>query len=398
MAGDRWPIYRLDASGRAQAWGQLHGLHGGWRIEWAGSPPAWAEIAADREGVWAGLPFFFGDLRPQGFLGRTVAQRVAEPLRLPADPRSWGDDDTLVFLQAEGDGLPGDLILGDAPLRRVLARQIAPELAAVPLAERNVRYPELAAQVAAGGWPSSSAGGEQPKFLVTVRRADDSVQPVLVKFSPPMDLPVGRRWADLLVAEALALGVLAEHGLATAGAGAFDAGGRRFLEVVRHDRVGAHGRRGVISLEALHAAFADGAATDWTGAAEALARAAVIDVAGLAQVRHLQSFGELIGNTDMHFGNLSFSADDSLPFRLAPAYDMLPMVWAPTPQGELVERVFAPRPPVPAVMAEWMEAAAWAEEFWRRVAASLDVSAEFAERARTAGAQVVRLREFFRSA
>jgi hypothetical protein len=395
LAGDRWTIYRLDASGRAQTWGQLQALHGGWRIEWVGSPPAWAEMVADREGIWEGFPFFLGDMRPQGFLGRAVAQRVAEPMRLAADPRFWGDDDTLVFLQAEGDDLPGDLILGDVPLRRVLARQLALEIEAVPLAARNVRYPELAAQAAAGGWPGSSAGGEQPKFLTTVRRADDSVQAVLVKFSPPMDSPAGRRWADLLAAEALALDLLAEHGLATPGASAFDVGGRRFLEVVRYDRVGAHGRRGTISLEALHAALAEGAAIDWLTATEALARAALVDDAGLAAVRRLGSFGELIGNTDMHFGNLSFWFDDTLPFRPAPAYDMLPMVWAPTPQGEIGERAFAPRAPMPGLLAEWSEVAVWAEVYWQRVAASPDVSAEFAGRARTAGALVTRMRAQF---
>lgn len=395
LAGDRWPIYRLDASGRAQTWGQLHALHGGWRIEWAGPPPAWAETAADREGVWAGFPFFLGDLRPQGFLARAVAQRVAEPLRLPADPRSWGDDDTLVFLQAEGDDLPGDLILGDAPLRRVLARQLAFEIAAVPLTERNVRYPELARQVAAGGWPGSSAGGEQPKFPTTLQAAAGAPYPVLVKFSPPMDSPAGRRWADLLAAEALALGLLAEHGLAPPGASAFDAGGRRFLEIVRYDRVGAHGRRGTISLEALHAALAEGAAIDWLTATEALARAALVDDAGLAAVRRLGSFGELIGNTDMHLGNLSFWFDDTLPFRPAPAYDMLPMVWAPTPQGEIGERAFAPRAPMPGQLAGWSEAAVWAEVYWQRVAASPDVSPEFAERARTAGSLVARMRAQF---
>ena len=400
-AGDRWPVYRVDAAGRAGEWARVHALHGGVWVEWAGEAPAWAERALDREGFLDGFPFFLGDLRPQGFLGRQQARRVAEALRLPVDPRSWSDDDTLVFLQAEGDDLPGDLVMGDAPLRRVLARALdasTTEVTDAMVAEsaRATRYPELAMRVSAGGLPGSSAGGEQPKFLTALRRDDGTVQAVLVKFSPPMATPVGRRWADLLAAEAQALTVLAEHGLATAGARVLDAGGRRFLEVARHDRVGAQGRRGVVSLEALHGAFeGGGAATDWPAAAEALARGELIDVAGRDVVRRLQSFGELIGNTDMHFGNLAFWLDDALPFRPTPAYDMLPMGWAPSTQGEVVERAFAPRPPLPGVRPAWSEAAGWAMEFWRRVADDATVSAEFAEIARRAGAQVERMRGLF---
>lgn len=399
-AGDRWPVYRVDAAGRASEWARLHALHGGFLVEWAGEAPAWAERALDREGFLDGFPFFLGDLRPQGFLGRQQARRLAEALRLPADPRSWSDDDTLVFLQAEGDDLPGDLIVGEAPLRRVLARVLdsAATAADETVAEsaRAVRYPELAARVSAGGAAGSSVGGEQPKFLTAVRRDDGAVQPVLVKFSPPMDTPVGRRWADLLAAEAHALAVLAEHGLTKAGARVLDARGRRFLEVVRHDRVGARGRRGVVSLEELHGAFdGGGGAADWPGAAEALARGELLDAAGLDVVRRLHAFGELIGNSDMHFGNLAFWLDDTLPFRPTPAYDMLPMGWAPSTQGEVVERAFAPRPPLPGALPAWGEAAAWAGEFWRRVAADARVSAEFAEIARRAGDHVERMRGLF---
>ncbi len=397
--GDRWPIYRLDENGRAREWAELHALHGGFLIEWAGPAPAWAERAFDREGWSEGFPFFLGDVRLQGFLGRQEARRVAEALALPADPRRWGDDDTLVFLHAEGGDVPGNVIVGDTLLRRALARQLnAATDDAVPEAERATRYPGLAVRVTANGLPGSSAGGEQPKFLTAVRRDDDAVQHVLVKFSPPMETPVGRGWADLLAAEGQALAVLAERGLATAGARVLDAGGRRFLEVIRHDRVGSHGRRGVVSLEASHAALTGGPASDWPMAVESLGRAGLIDETGLAVVRRLHSFGELIGNSDMHFGNLSFWLDDTLPFRPAPAYDMLPMAWAPTSLGEFVDpalRVFAPRPPLPGVLAEWCDAAAWAAEFWRRVADDKRVSRFSVARAREAGAVVARMREHF---
>jgi len=108
----------------------------------------------------------------------------------------------------------------------------------------------------------------------------------------------------------------------------------------------------------------------------------------------LQAFGKLIGNTDMHFGNLTLWLDDSLPFRVAPAYDLLPMLWAPGPQGELSERRFSPDPPVPGASDAWREAAGWAAEFWQNLSDDARLSQEFAGFAREAMTTVDRLRRF----
>ncbi len=398
-AGDRWPMYRIDSVGRAAEWGRLQALHGGWLIEWAHDRPAWAEFLVDREGFTDRFPFFLGDMRPQGFLGRGIARGAAETLRLPGDPRQWGDDDTMVYLQAMGNDMPGDLVVGEGPLRAILSAQWEqPEDDLVfdePACQR--RYPELAVRAMAGESTGSSAGGEQPKFLAALREAGGAVRRVLVKFSPPTENETGRRWADLLVAEAQALWLLAEHSLAMAGVRVIDAGGRRFLEVTRHDRVGAHGRRGVVSLEALHAALAPGAAYNWPAAAVALESAALIDRPAREQIQKLHAFGELIGNTDMHHGNFSFWCDDCRPFRPAPAYDMLPMAWAPVRFGELVaaDQPLAPRPPLPEEIAAWSEAAGWAVEYWRRVGNDDRVSPDFARRAQAAGEHVARMRAHF---
>ncbi len=46
------------------------------------------------------------------------------------------------------------------------------------------------------------------------------------------------------------------------------------------------------------------------------------------------AFGMLIGNTDMHHGNLSFIISlHGRPYALAPAYDILPMGFAPKVGG-----------------------------------------------------------------
>lgn len=54
---------------------------------------------------------------------------------------------------------------------------------------------------------------------------------------------------------------------------------------------------------------------------------------------------------------------------------MLPMMYAPGSQGELAEREFSPRPPMPVVAAVW--AAAAAIQFWARVAEDAMVSEWF---------------------
>jgi len=85
-------------------------------------------------------------------------------------------------------------------------------------------------------------------------------------------------------------------------------------------------------------------------------------------VDRLWWFGHLIGNSDMHLCNLSFRISPTL--RLAPAYDMLPMMYAPLPGGEVPPRAFNPRLPTPPQRDVWQVACAAALEFWR--AASTD--------------------------
>lgn len=393
--GDTFPIRRIDNEGRLRDWVQLTALHGGWRLDWAEpqNAPAWAEQLVGLGGFADGFPFFLGEARPQGYLGRGVGRALSPGLNLPSDPRNWSDDDTLVYLQAEGDDLPGDLVVGDGPLRRVQGRFLNPP-SLLPEADRADRYPALAAASAESGTPGSSVEGEQPKFLVTLADGD-TVAPVLVKFTDVTSTPTGRRWADLIAAEAHAITLLHAHGEAHAIPRLLDAADRRFLETPRYDRVGPRGRRGVVSLRALHDAFGGPDANTWPVAAANLHALGLIDATALGSVRLRHAFGTLIGNTDMHFGNLAFFLGDMLPLRLAPAYDMLPMLWAPTPGQATPTPTFSPAPPLPGELPIWNEAAGWASDFWQRVAGEARVSAEFAALARAAGAKVGRMREIF---
>jgi hypothetical protein len=376
--GDTFPLRRIDTTGRAHDWAELTALHGGWRLTWANSAqtPAWAGEICGLGGFCEGFPFFLTELRPQGFLGRAVGRTLPPSLGLSPDPREWPtDDDTLVYLTAEGDDLPGDLLVGDAMLRRAQDRLLNPP-AALPESARATRYPELAATAASAGIAGSFVEGEQPKFLVTLSPGNAELQlgpspqvsaplpappsplpsphvsglipqpspprppliPVLVKFTDRLSTPTGRRWADLLIAEAVAQSILHARGEALAAPRLVHAGDRLFLETPRYDRAGAHGRRGVISLRALHDAFPGPDAHLWTAAAAHLRARDLIDAAALRSIRLRHAFGRLIGNSDMHFGNLSLVVSNPADaargrFILAPVYDMLPMRWRPDVQS-----------------------------------------------------------------
>lgn len=376
--GDRWPVYRIDGQGRAESWAVMEALYERrWRMTWVDQPPAWAGHFTDRDGFFEGYPFFLSDIRPQGFLGRIMAGRVSRQLDLPANPQTWSDDQTQIFLLSQGVDLPGSVVMGDDCLRQALEQAVFSENSLlVPEAEAARRYPALAAEIMTA-MPGSSAGGEHPKFLTRLQSSSGESRSVLVKFSPPMDQPAGRRWADLLRCEYHAQSMLEAQGLALPGARTLDSGGLRFLEVPRFDRTSAGGRRGVVSLEALHDAAAGSGQGTWPQAVAELRECGLTGDDAVDTARRLHAFGGLIGNTDMHRGNLALWLDDTLPFRVAPAYDMQPMFTAPGPQGGIVDRPFTPPVPLPADHEAWLEASGWAVAFWRAVVDDPEISAPF---------------------
>ncbi|MDP1532927.1 MAG: DNA-binding protein, partial [Rubrivivax sp.] len=62
---------------------------------------------------------------------------------------------------------------------------------------------------------------------------------------------------------------------------------------------------------------------------------------------------------------------------LAPAYDMLPMLYAPARGVELPPRRFEPRLPLPAERGRWERAAEAAVAFWQAAASDERISADF---------------------
>ncbi|NUQ66016.1 MAG: HipA domain-containing protein [Pirellulales bacterium] len=277
----------------------------------------------------------------------------------------------------DGFDLPGDLIVGDRALERALRAAAEVSTAAISESDRHRVYFETAVAAQRGELVSSSAGGEQAKFLACVRRNGGANVSVLVKFSAAEPSPVSERWADLLCCEHLAAETLRAHGFACAATQILDAGGRRFLEVERFDRVAAAGRRGLITLGTVEDALAEGHFSDWVAAAVLLEQQQWMTSEDSRALRALHCFGDLIANSDMHRANASFWFGDELPFRLAPCYDMLPMAYAPGAQGDMSERAFVPRPPLDAVTEVWGEAARIAGEFWERITGESRVSDAF---------------------
>lgn len=392
-------ISRFGVNGVAHEWASLTPLFGGSRLEWTSSSlrPDWADQVHDHAGFCAGMPFFVTDLRPQGFLGRAIARQLPAAFGLPGDPRNWSDDHTLLYLREWGHDLPGNLVIGAAATAQAL-NPARPNL--VTPETRAACYLAFAEQANAGAPVGSSVEGEQPKFTVWVNNSGaGNARAFLVKFTDRFDTPTGRRWADLLAAEAIALELLtfASRGDADAATPQlFDFSERRFYQLERFDRVGPHGRRGVVSLRALHDAGFTGADTnDWAVAAAGLHERDWINVSDLRAVRLRHLFGRLIGNTDMHFGNLAFFLEPALPLALAPTYDMLPMLWAPRPGDATPAPDFSPPAPMPHELELWPEAAKMAEEFWRRVEEDARVSAGFRSHATSARRAVQKLRSRF---
>ncbi len=198
----------------------------------------------------------------------------------------------------------------------------------------------------------------------------------MVKFSGADGSPAVQRWADLLVSEHLALESAATlPGVEAAKSRIVTYEGRTFLEVERFDRHGMFGRSALNSLSTLDAALIGEGSTNWPQLAARFATAGLIAPDDEARIQHLWWFGRLIANTDMHTGNLSFRPQKLL--LLAPAYDMLPMLYAPLPGGEVPVRSFEPPLPLPPQKPVWAVACAAALRFWNHASQDARISKEF---------------------
>ncbi|MFP4283759.1 MAG: HipA domain-containing protein, partial [Opitutales bacterium] len=163
----------------------------------------------------------------------------------------------------------------------------------------------------------------------------------------------------------------------------------------RFDRLGLHGRRGFISLRSLVTAHVGGLEQSWADMAVTLRKAGWINERDATLMERLHHFGTLIGNTDMHGGNLSFWLTSHRPLSLAPVYDMLPMRYAPDRAGDQYNATLSLDPPLPQEMAAWRWAAELAEQYWHAASTLQTVSAPMREICLANWQGVRRLREAF---
>lgn len=367
------PLYRIDAQGEGHLSARLDLTYPDGSALAFVEPFPWPVDEAMGDGWFDGLPYPVLDMRPQGFVGRNFAHRHGRLLGLGESLDHWDDDDIAHALATLGWDQPGDLILGDTAYQLYLdgRQQWQSRLVAEPQLEQA--YPALAAAALAHGEAGASAGGEFPKFAVQRLKGGSPVA-VIVKFSGADDAAAVRRWSDLLVCEHLALETLAgELAIAAARSEIYQFAGRTFLEVERFDRRGDHGRIPVCTLDGLNGALLGKAGAPWPRLAEALGQRGWLTAAAVGQVQRLWWFGRLIANTDMHEGNLAFHPG----LALAPAYDMLPMHYAPQRGGEVPPRSFVPPLPLPPEKAAWCQAARAAASYWARCAADGRISPEF---------------------
>ncbi len=389
-----WPLYRITESCTVETLGTMHAVGRSEFALRARRPlPAFAPSSEFRAGVFPDLPWFLDDLRPQGFLGRHLANRLAATLGLPRDLRLWTGNHVITALLHAGHDLIGDLVLGEGSLAQALAGIDEP-VDVLSFDQRERAYPERALAALNGEPVGSSANGEQQKFTATLQTAD-GLAALIVKFTDSGGNPVAARWASLLRCEALAAQTLNRRGVAAAADRVLEAGGQLFLESPRFDRTPRLGRRGQVSLAALNAALFGHAAISWSQFANELQGAGWIDTDAAEELRRIDCFGAMIGNTDMHLGNASLVLRDELPLRLAPVYDMLPMLWRPSAQGALVERTLAPPAPPPEQFDAWHWAADAALQFWAEVNADRSVDDGLRRAAETAAVAIGRAQQRF---
>src|SRR6266446_2485058 len=337
LDSSRFPLFRIRESGTAVAAGEL--------ITLTAHQTAWMPMAM----VVSGLPAALADARPSGFLGRHFAAANAD-LRLPPRLSDWSDHHILLAMSRRGEDSPGDLIVGEESFARW--QELRPVLRS-----RN-DYPALAEATIAGHPPGSSAGGERPKFGAFV-----DGRHVLVKFAvrgAAGDV-VARRWCDLLALEALALDAASSRGLSVARTAIVDTASHYFLESERFDRVGMRGRIAVMTLAAAH----DDPADPWARAAVLLKSAGRLSDDDARRLRWLDAFGALIANTDRHPYNVVFFTEGAT-LRLAPAFDQVSMLYAPTADGQVPPRHFMLPHATANTLEVWEDAREAARQFWEQ--------------------------------
>ena len=338
LSTDQFPLFRVDRRGRITSAGQLFTLVGG------------QSLLLPEEMIVDGLPLELHDIAPAGFLGHNFTQCYSE-LALPDDPKNWSDHHVLVALTRRGEDLPGNLVVGAESFDRWQRLDVVSQTT-----KDFVGLAEAALSREAFG---SSAGGEQPKFTCFYDGHHS-----IVKFANNAT-ENSRRWQDLLLLEHLALRALGDHNIPTAQTTIVDQDNWRFLVVRRFDRDGERGRVPVLTLSAATESITG----TWSEAANQLHNQTQLSQDHANQIALLDAYGAQIGNTDRHLFNVLLYPTGPA-FELAPAFDQLPMGYAPTASGNMRNEVLDQARPTAQTLPVWEDAREIATLFWREAKTS----------------------------
>jgi len=361
------PIYQIDAAGKSLPIGTLYPTEP--------KPNFVLQKHSDLKDIqiFKGLPYFIDTLKIAGFLGRFAMPTLFQGKLAPPRMEDWSDEYHLHYLLTQGWDRPGNLILGNSALDRFREVQQHGHIR-IEENKRKEFYPKVVANIGEYGNVGSSAGGEQPKFAITLETSK-GLRFLIVKYCTN-DSAEGERARDMLIAEHLALETLRKNEIPCSISHIFEIGKACFLEIERFDRIGDWGRVGYSTIGALNAELVGASASNWSDMAEGLYREKLISPSDFMKVLKLDSFGSLIANTDRHMGNLSFFFNDLKIGQLTPVYDMLPMAYMPR-NGQ----IFTPQPKFspPSAGREdaWLWAYPLALEYWDRLSKENRISSEF---------------------
>ena len=310
------------------------------------------------------LPWFLTPLKPQGFLGRELARVRPD---FPNDPDDWTFAQVLYMAINHVNDPVGAFFIGAIETSNFAAPNDS--------AQKAEHYERLAATVGAGLPAGSSAAGEQPKFTARQQNGDCFI----VKFSPPRGTPFGERWHQLLHLERRALQTLQANGIASAQTEIIETSKRTCLESRRFDRDAGGVMRHIVSAGAVHDEFVQAPRVNWVATCEALVKQQLLSESDARTVLLSYLFGKFIGNTDMHFGNLSFFVDDVVKpvFVPTPVYDMLPMMWRPDIHSGNLDPSPLGQPLLPMGYAtEAQLARTWAVDYWQSASNDAELGTE----------------------
>ncbi len=274
----------------------------------------------------------------------------------PGNYSDWNIEDKIQALICDGQLLPGNLILGEQALEKYLANYEHPLQINESL--RHAAYPKVLNTLAQGSYRGEIIHGSEPKFCAVVTGKEHKTRHVIVKFSEPMQDIRGKRMADLLMAEHLALEFLARQGLKTVRSKVIKAANRVFLEIERYDRINEYTRQGAIELPELknHQNLSEET---------------------LNKIELVELFTQLIGDIRWNQTEVAIFQQGLSNQEIVPFYDIAPSLYRPESTGYISKESIVIKPPTARNTSFWFNAMDLAQGYWQEIVKYPYLSSDF---------------------